>query len=133
MDNATHKRKRVPRFTRARRDAFLHALSLRGCVRDACEAVGVGRRTVYEHRERDPEFAAAWEQALEDAADRLEAVAWERATAEKRPSDTLLIFLLKGLRPWKYRDNYAETHDDGTLKELVSVLRASRGSSNESK
>jgi hypothetical protein len=43
---------------------FLEALSRSGLVRASARAVGVGGRTVHDLRERDPEFARAWEEAL---------------------------------------------------------------------
>jgi hypothetical protein len=61
----------------------------------------VSRSHVYETRQKDPKFAEAWDQAREDAADSLEAEAVRRARAG---SDTLLIFLLKAVRPEKYRE-----------------------------
>lgn len=79
------------------------------------------RRTVYDHRTRDENFARAWDEALEEACDLLEAEARRRGVEGidkpvyhegvkvdtiKQYSDTLLIFLLKGARPHKYRDNH---------------------------
>jgi hypothetical protein len=64
---------------------------------------------------------ARWDEALEDAADRLEAEAFRRAVrGVDRPvvyrgervgtvhefSDALLMFLLKAARPEKYRDRF---------------------------
>lgn len=103
----------------AQRSAFLEALASFGTVRHACEAADVGRSTVYEWREEDADFAAAWDAALEEAADTLEREAMRRAAEGvdkpvfqggalvgfvREYSDTLLIFLLKGLRPEKYRE-----------------------------
>jgi hypothetical protein len=105
--------------------AFLTALQDGGNVRLACTAAQVGRTTVYERRAADAGFAAAWDVALEAAADLLEAEArrrahdgWDepvfgnlgagRGSGEvgtvRKYSDTLLIFLLKGARPEKYRE-----------------------------
>ena len=61
------------------RAAFLAALRDTGVVRDACAAASVGRTTAYRVRNSDPEFAAAWDEALEDAADLLEIEAIRRA------------------------------------------------------
>ncbi len=121
--------------------AFVAALRETGIIRAACEAAKVGRRTAYDARETNPDFARAWDEALEDAADLLEQEAVRRArmgvrepviyqgracgiwindagdvVAEDTPgarmipltvtkySDSLLIFLLKGIRPDKYRE-----------------------------
>lgn len=89
----------------------------------AARAAGVSRDVPYDFRARNPEhpFVAEWERAAEEAIDLLEAEALRRGkegVAEpvwyqgrevgevQRYSDTLLIFLLKALRPEKYRDNY---------------------------
>jgi hypothetical protein len=103
------------------RPAFLEALAGSANVRAACAAAGVGRSTAYDHRGRDGRFAEAWDDALDEACDVLEAearrraVKWterpvyqggERVGAVREYSDTLLIFLLKANRPEKYRDSY---------------------------
>lgn len=84
--------------------AFLSALRDSGNVRVACAAAQIGKSTAYDRRKADPEFAAIWQDAMDDAADVLEAEARRRAVVGG--SDTLLIFLLKGARPEKYRDNH---------------------------
>ena len=93
----------------------------------AAKAARVNRQHTYDYRAADPIFAAEWEQALEEAADHLELEARRRAHdglmrkkfdkgqpvmdpatgeqyVEMEYSDTLLIFLLKGARPEKYRE-----------------------------
>jgi hypothetical protein len=90
-------------------------------VRAACDAAGVSRPVVYAHRARSQEFAAAWDVALEDACDRLEMIALERA---RSVSDTLLIFLLKAHRPAKYRERWqasAEASEAG-VRVVVEVV-----------
>ncbi len=44
---------------------FLEALAASGLIRASARAVGIGRRTAYDRRDRDPEFAAAWDAALQ--------------------------------------------------------------------
>ena len=44
--------------------AFLLALEQSGLIRASARAVGIGTRTAYDKRERDPEFAAAWDTAF---------------------------------------------------------------------
>ena len=63
---------------------------------------GIDRGTHYDWL-KDPEYKAQFEAAKLQAADMLEDEAIKRATIGG--SDTLLIFLLKGARPQKYRDN----------------------------
>lgn len=59
--------------------AFLAALSESGNVRLACEAAQINRWTAYDRRENDPDFAKAWADALDQAADLLEEEARRRA------------------------------------------------------
>lgn len=114
--------------------AFLAALRECGNVTVACGMAKIDRTTPYKHREADAEFASAWDAALLDAADLLEAAARKRATEgvrrkkftrtgdpimdeetgkqyeEYEYSDTLLIFLLKGALPEKYRERQEVKH-----------------------
>ena len=99
--NRTPKRAAKPPVWEA---AFLSALRDSGNVRVACAAAQVGKSTAYDRRKVSPEFGAAWSDAMDDAADVLEAEARRRAVVGG--SDTLLIFLLKGARPEKYRDHH---------------------------
>lgn len=113
------------------RTPFLGTLSATGNVSSAVVAADVSRAFVYAERTRDPDFAALWDAALDMAADALELEArrrahdgWEepvfgsmgtgRGTGEigtvRKYSDTLLIFLLKGARPEKYRDRVQQEH-----------------------
>lgn len=106
------------------RATFLEELAKRGIVKDACEVIGVARKTAYDWRNNDAEFAAAWDAALELAADSLEKEAWRRAVdgvdkpligrvgkdqdgvieVIKEYSDSLMTLLLRARRPDKFRD-----------------------------
>ena len=91
-----------------------------GNVTMAMREAKVERDTIYRHRRNDPVFAKGWRSALRQAGDVLESEAWRRAyegVAEpvailgqreevRKYSDTLLIFLLKGTKPKKYRENF---------------------------
>jgi hypothetical protein len=114
---------------------FLKHLADCGNVRLAADAAGVSRTVAYDHRESDKGFAADWARAMDDAADALEAEARRRAVEglvqkkftkdgspvvdpetgkqyfERAYSDTLLVFLLKGARPEKFRDTHHHHHD----------------------
>ena len=72
---------------------FLKMLRTMPNVRAACKAAGIARGTAYAARRDVPEFAKAWNHAIDDALDRLEAAAWDKAMSGQ--SDTLTIFLLK--------------------------------------
>lgn len=67
------KTKRSARELSARkRDAFIQHLGETCNVRLSAERVGVSFSTFYKIRQRDPAFAAAWQQALDDGYQRLE-------------------------------------------------------------
>lgn len=103
---------------------FLAALAKLGVVGYAVEKAKISRTSAYNLRESDDEFRAAWEVSLDQASDRLEKEALRRGhDGVKKPvfqgkelvgyireySDTLLIFMLKGNRPDKFRERYDVT------------------------
>lgn len=103
--------------------AFLAAYAEVGNVTQAAEISKVARRNHYNWLS-DPEYAEAFQAAEQQACDRLEQEARRRAVegveepvfhrgekcgVVRKYSDTLLIFLLKGAMPEKYKDRHA--HD----------------------
>lgn len=82
--------------------AFLLAFRNSGNVRASCQAAGISRKEAYKQRQKLARFREAWDEALEDAADTLEAVAWQRA---RNGSDYLLWKLLASLRRDKFGDH----------------------------
>ena len=122
--------------------AFLTQLAESGNVRRACRQVGRCPATIYKYRQRDPAFAALWDETMAVAMDTvLEPEVIRRAVeGVERPvyhqgeqvgtvreySDTLLIFLLKGWRPERYKDRHEVGHR-GTVElwhklEQVSAM-----------
>lgn len=119
-------------------DAFIASFQLSGVVSSACRHVGIHRDTAYAHRKRDPEFAARWEAAEEDATDALEQIAvnWgttglpQETTVTKMNaagvvtevtttrtvtrSPYLLALMLKSRRPERYRERYEVTQQPVT-------------------
>jgi hypothetical protein len=109
------------KLTKARQECFLQTLAETGSVIDAVCVAGTSRTRVYELRKVDPAFSAAWAEAEDIAADRLEDEARRRAVegvpepvvsggklvrddsgqpiAVRRYSDGLLMALLKARRP----------------------------------
>src|SRR4051794_28958869 len=100
--------------------AFLDRLAETSNVAAACRHAGISRQTAYVNKAANAEFAALWDQAIEDATDDLELEARRRAKdgcekpvfyqgeecgSVREYSDTLMIFLLKAHRPDKYREN----------------------------
>ncbi len=127
-------------------DKILEAFARLGNVTAAAYEAAVDRRTHYGWLEHDPDYAVRFGHAEEEAADALEAEARRRAAAGvlrykfdrsgnpiKHPitgrpyweldySDTLLIFLLKGARPEKYKDRQEITGRTGGPVQLQSVV-----------
>ena len=116
----------MTQLTRKKADwkrTFLTALTEQGNVRSACLVAGVTRQAAYKQRSQNADFAKAWDDALDDACDTLEQVAWQRAT---ETSDVLLMFLLKAHRPDKYRENSRVEHA-GEAKLRVEYVNNWRG------
>lgn len=92
--------------TAAKRALFLEALAQTANVRLSCQAANIGRSTAYRWREKWATFRTGWDEAIEDACDVLEALAWQRArgTQDRPGSDRLLMFLLKAHRRELYGD-----------------------------
>ena len=110
------------RTTDHAREVFLQTLRDTANVSAAARAANVNRRTVYVWRDETPEFAADWDEALEEATDTLEAEARRRALkgvakpvfykgeacgTVQEYSDTLMTLLLKAHRPEKYKERTA--------------------------
>jgi len=98
-------------------NAFLTALENTGSVTQAAEASKIGRCNAYAHKRNDPAFSKLWDEALDIAADTLEDEARKRAFDG---SDVLLMFLLKGLRPQKWRESRA-TIPPAELNKMIEV------------
>lgn len=135
---------RTKRTAKKQRELFLDALAATGNVSRAMKAAGIPRRTLYDWRDASKEFAVAWDGALDRASGVLEDEALRRAvTGTLKPvyqggervgtirefSDTLLIFLLKGLKPQKYRERFEHTGAGGgpLIVELVQFADQAPG------
>lgn len=123
------------------RKPFIVALRQSGNYTIAARMARVSRRTYLRERDRNPRFATACREALKTAYDLMEREAHRRAvTGVRKPvyqsgkrvgyireySDTLLMFMLKGARPSKYRDNYRVEHtgkNGGPIKTQLDLSR----------
>ena len=109
-------------------------------ITESARAAGIGRRTAYEWRDADKEFRASWDDAEQEAADKLEREAWRRAvegtdkpvtfhgeitTTYKEYSDRMLELLLKAHRPEKYKERVANEHSgpSGRPMEITRIER----------
>jgi transposase-like protein len=101
------------------RATFLRELRKRGNVSDAARKARIDRTTAYRWRDAEPEFAAAWDEAIEHAIDVMESEAYRRAVEGvdepvfgrigkdqdgevgtiRKYSDALMNTLLKAHRP----------------------------------
>jgi hypothetical protein len=113
--------------------AYLTAYRQTGNASAAAKLAGINRDTPYKFAERHPDhpFSDEWRQAHVEAVEALELVARQRAMEGlnepvfgnlrgeqgqnlgtgivghvRRPSDTLLIFLLKAMKPEVYRERF---------------------------
>lgn len=121
-----------------KRDAFLKAFAETGTLTHAAEAAGCDRSAHYYWMEHDPEYPALFTEAAHRANDSLEREARRRAIegteepiyhngrvvgAVHKYSDTLLIFLMKGALPSKYRERIDVTMDVTTeVRRLAGEL-----------
>jgi hypothetical protein len=127
------KERRTARTDRAR-EAFLATLAETCNVSEAARAAKIGRRTAYEWRDDDPSFATAWDQAEQEAADKLEREAWRRAVegtdkpvtfqgmitaTYKEYSDRMLELLLKAHRPDKFKERVANEHSGAVTLNVL--------------
>lgn len=131
-EKPNRERARTLRTTPRAQDAFIEALRRGLSIRAACDAAGIGRQTAYDMREADAEFAARWQDAIEDGSDLIEDEALRRAVEGvlepvvsqgriaknddgsllyvRKHSDTLMTQILKARRPEKYRERFEATH-----------------------
>lgn len=125
----------------ARKAAFLEAYAVDATVTHAARSTKLRRKTVYDWLRDDPVFAAAFHEAEQEAIDALEREARRRAIegtvepvyqggkevgAIRKYSDVLLIFLMKGANPAKYRERVDVTHDIRTVIERLTPDPAER-------
>ena len=125
----------------AKKDAFLAAYAECGNISTACLAAKVNRVTYYRWSEHDADFSAAAALALVEAGDKLEEYARQWATLgvetvkeiyelkdgalelvrreqDRNINATLLIFLLKGAKPEKYRERLDVNHTGAVVKTI---------------
>jgi len=107
------KRRAAP-ITAARRKAFLDMLAETANIAKAAQAAGVERSALYRLRQSSESFHAAWQSAMDQALDTLEATMLERAAngtekalfyggkpcgTVRQYSDALGMFMLRAHRP----------------------------------
>jgi hypothetical protein len=127
--------------------AFLAAYSETGNISKSAEIAEIDRSTHYEWLNTDADYKEAFEQAHEVAGDRLEQEARRRAVEGveepvfykgeevgtiRKYSDPLLIFLLKGAKPEKYKERTQnENKNDNTNVNVNTDIDLSKLSEKE--
>lgn len=121
------------------KQVFLERLSKAPNISAAAKAAGYSRKHFYELRNNDPEFAEAWQDALNQALDTAEGELYRRAVrgvvkkvyyqdkhidTVREYSDTLLIFMLKAHKPEVYRETVRNEHmgENGKPIEQRTVI-----------
>ncbi len=109
--------------TKRQRQLFLESFAEWGNIRRACRVSGLPRGSYYFLTEHDAEFSAEVERCKHEAREALEEEAMQRAKRPYNPSDTLLIFLLKGIWREKYGDTAKLEHSgpDGGAIEVINM------------
>lgn len=116
---------------------FLEALKAKHFIAQACEAVGIGRSTVYEWLENDPAFSRAVTEVKENTLDLVRAEAYRRAVdgveepvtvagereMVKKFSDGLLIRILQAHDP-AYREGSPTSINITFVEMLVGKWQA---------
>ena len=124
--------------TAKKKEIFLNVFKRTGNVSYAAHEAGIHRTTHHKIWMKDPEYAAQFASAREEAVDVLEHEALRRAVQGveepvfyqgevcghvRKHSDTLLIFLLKGNRPEKFRERYEHAHTGKDGAELSFTIK----------
>lgn len=139
-------------LAKEKKRTFLAALvQAGGNVSTACDEAGLNRRTAYQWRSDDKEFAAKWDDALNRGLDELESEARRRAFEGieepvfykgevvghiRRYSDSLIMFMLKAYRP-QFRDrvvidvNAIDSEIEQRLAQLASRSEAATAGETE--
>ena len=87
-------------ITAPEREKFLEVLKTTFNVSAAAEAIGRNRTSLYKLRQSDPEFAAAWDEIVEQCLDAVEEVVFRNALEGRQPVNN--IFLLRHRRAHIY-------------------------------
>lgn len=132
-----------PVFDLKKRAAVLASLRQGYSISHACREVGVSSEVLHNRMRGDAGLAQLVQDAIASGTEFLEDEARRRATAGfeepvyqggaqvgtiRKYSDTLLIFLLKGRNPGKYKDRVDLSNADGSLMApLAAAIRKANG------
>lgn len=103
-------------------EEFIAAVESVGTIAGAAKAIGIDRKYVYRWIDQYPEIAEPIRQAVERGKSRLMDMLEAEATRRAMDgSDVLLIFLMKGNNPAKYRDNYNVANVDTPATYVIDL------------
>ena len=120
---------------------FIEVFETTANISAACRVIGFSRTAVYRRRKRDQEFADAWAEAEQVAADALEAELWRRGVegidrpimhqgkqvgTVKEYSDLALIALIKARRPEQFNEHLEATKSGSGLAKIDHVISLRR-------
>ena len=112
-------------ITHPKKRAFLAAYIRCASITTAAKRAKCSREAHYAWLREDPAYSKAFKQAIDLAGDSLEDEAARRAFAG---SDVLMIFLLKGVKPWKYRERYEFSGPNGKpIEHNISATESLMG------
>ncbi|OGT25305.1 MAG: hypothetical protein A2Z17_04425 [Gammaproteobacteria bacterium RBG_16_66_13] len=114
-------KRRVAKMTPALKKKFCEAIATGATPTAAATALGLARSTVYYQLRIDADFAEAWREAQEQAADRYEEALDHLATKTRNVG--AVIFGLKNLRPAKWRDRH-EVEVERKSEHLHFIVQA---------
>lgn len=125
---------------------FIRVLCETGNVTESARAIGVQPQVMYRIKDRDEEFREAWDLALDEGTDALEAEARRRAVEgvdrpiyqrgelvgyERQYSDQLLIRLLEAHKPEKYRHRAEQRLVEDPLQNVLDEVDGKSASPEE--
>jgi len=117
---------------------FLEHLRESPIISHAAKAAGISRINAWRNRKSDPDFAAEWDDAIQEGIDKAEAEAYRRAVkgyeqdvwyqgmkvgSQTLYSDQLLTLILKGNRKRVYSERTELTGADGAAIEVSKIER----------
>lgn len=120
--NKKNSNKKGPyKFTDGKKKQWLAAFKRSNNVSAACEAVGIGRTSVYKYREIDDKFREEWDAIEDRVLDVVESVLYKKALEGETPC---LFFLLCNRRPGKWKHRGEVEHKGRIQTEEMTDTRA---------
>ncbi|MEF8794423.1 hypothetical protein [Thiohalorhabdus sp.] len=136
------------KVTEEEKARFIERLCETGNVTEACRTVGIQPQVMYRIRDREgeEEFREAWDLALDEGSDMLEAEARRRAVEgvdrpiyqrgecvgfERQYSDQLLVRLLEAHKPDKYRHRAEQRLVSDPLQDMLDEVDGSSAAPDE--